>query len=154
MDGSLLPAFEALSPAAAGPVKPRRSPYEGLDPTASGRKPGFSSPGRPKLRVQRITSGTPYFETILALWQDCAHASSARRRSGDRLRSRTRVCAAPGFTDRRFNTRAVGLAQPKPSAADWFVEKSASDPWHMNAAFGHLRLADIAAALAPAPAVA
>jgi hypothetical protein len=63
--------------------------------------------------------------------------------------------AAPGFTMARYNVQAVGLQSPhKAHAENWHGEKSAYDPWHMNADLGRARLLDLARALGAAPLAA
>jgi hypothetical protein len=63
--------------------------------------------------------------------------------------------ASPGFTMARYNTRAIGLQSPhRAHAENWHGEKSAYDPWHMNADLGRARLLDLARALGAAPLAA
>lgn len=63
--------------------------------------------------------------------------------------------AAPGFTRAAYNRQAVGLQAPSAAEADnWHGEKTAYDPWHMNAEFGRRRLLDLARALEAVPLAA
>ncbi len=56
--------------------------------------------------------------------------------------------AAPGFTQARYNVRAVGLQSPHHGESEnWHGEKSTYDPWHMNADLGRARLRDLASVL-------
>jgi hypothetical protein len=63
--------------------------------------------------------------------------------------------ASPGFTMARYNVQAIGL-QPasKAHAQNWYSEKSAYDPWHMNADLGRARLLDLDRALRAVPLAA
>jgi len=100
------------------------------------------------MRDLRDLRDTSYFAEIVRLHRDAATA--AARSVGARvLFQRDEAVAAPGFTAPRFNEAAVGLrAADKTSPGQWHEEKRAADPWHMNRAFGRMRLEDIRAALA------
>jgi hypothetical protein len=55
----------------------------------------------------------------------------------------------------RYNAQAVGLQSPhKAHAENWHGEKSAYDPWHMNAELGRMRLLDLVRALDARPLAA
>lgn len=56
--------------------------------------------------------------------------------------------AATGFTQARYNERAVGLQGARlANAKNWHDEKRRYDPWHMNVDFGQRQLLALAAAL-------
>lgn len=104
--------------------------------------------GEPQHAALRSLGDTEYFSEIARLYADCA-AAAARSVGARFVPQDPNTLAAPGFTAERFNAGAVGLQAPgSADATNWYSEKGARDPWHMNPDFGRTRLADLRAALA------
>lgn len=99
-------------------------------------------------RHLRPLRGTPYFAELDRLRRAAAEAAAAAVGARAVFQDPATFDRA-GFTDRRFSEGPIGLrAARKLTPGVWLGRKKAEDPWHMNPAFGRIRLENIAAALA------